>query len=266
MTRSDWTELPRDIRALIQGRTGKIRSVHPAPDGNHANIASAVRAEGGMVFVKAAKKLPERDGAEVASLRREAAINPHVALLAPRLLWTVEAGEWLALGFEHVRGRQPSFEPGSPDLEMLAATIERLQAWPCPEAVTSNVEQRWINVTDDVSAMAGTALLHTDLNPANFIITPERVYLADWAFVSRGAAWLELGLLIPWLLYNGHSAEEAEEWISRFPSWNKANREDIDRWSRAFALLWERRSKNFPSSWATALATLAQRWATYRRV
>lgn len=121
--RSDWNDLPAELRAEIEAHTGPINAVTPAPAGNHADFAATLHTTGGRIFVKAARKLPDRDGAEVMSLRREAAVNPHVTEFAPRLHWTVEAGGRLALGFEHVEGRRADFFPGSADLEILAKTI-----------------------------------------------------------------------------------------------------------------------------------------------
>ncbi|WP_143220951.1 hypothetical protein [Actinomadura sp. CNU-125] len=142
--RSDWDDLPSEVRDAIEARTGAVRRVEAAPAGNHANIASTLHTVDGRVFVKAARKEPGRDGSEVKSLRWEAAINRHVAEHAPRLHWTVEAGGWLVLGFEHVRARHADYRPGSSDLETLAEVIDGLQAMPCPDLLDRRrVDRRW---------------------------------------------------------------------------------------------------------------------------
>ncbi len=62
---------------------------------------------------------------------------------------------WLAVGFEHIRGRHADYSPGNPDLLALAETVHRLQAVPCPEVVVMRVERRWEALAKDVSPMAG---------------------------------------------------------------------------------------------------------------
>ncbi|MFC4050223.1 phosphotransferase [Actinomadura syzygii] len=263
--RSDWTDLPQELRIEIETQTGPISSIDPAPTGNHADIASTLHSPEGLTFVKAARKLADRDGPEVMSLRREAAVNPHVSGFAPRLRWQAEAREWVVLGFEHVSGRRADFTPGSPDLTVLAKTIQAIQTTPCPDVVRMMVERRWQSAAVDVSRLAGTALLHTDLNEENLIITPEgRAYVVDWAFVSRGQAWIELGLLIPWLLKAGHSPREAGEWVSQFDSWNDAEPSHVDLFSEIFAEKWRGHSETNSAAWVAEHAALTKQWATYR--
>lgn len=263
--RTDWTELPGELRHAIEAQTGPIGRIEPAATGNHADIASTLHTPDGPTFVKAARKLPDTDGPEVRSLRWEAAINPHVTEFAPRLRWQAEAGGWLALGFDHVEGRHADFAPGSPDLAILAKTVHALQATPCPNAVKMRVERRWQTVVEDATPMAGDALLHTDLNEDNLIIAPDgRAYVVDWAFVARGAAWVELGLLIPWLLKAGHSPREAAEWVSQFSSWADADQAHIDLFSDAFAAKWKAHNTPDAASWVAQHAALTQQWASYR--
>ncbi|TDB97191.1 phosphotransferase [Actinomadura sp. 7K534] len=263
--RCGWTDLPEELRIEIEAKTGPIGSIEPAPAGNHADIAATLHSPSGLTFVKAARKLADRDGPEVMSLRREAAVNPYVSEFAPRLRWQAEAGEWVAIGFEHVTGRRADFTPGSPDLAVLAKTIHALQSTPCPDVVQMTVERRWQAVTEDVSPMAGPALLHTDLNQDNLIISPEgRTYVVDWAFVSRGQAWVELGLLIPWLLKAGHSPREADEWLSQFASWAGAEPSHIDLFSKVFAERWRKHGEASSAPWVGELAALTEKWANHR--
>ncbi|MEU8799553.1 phosphotransferase [Spirillospora sp. NPDC048819] len=263
--RSDWTDLPEELRIEIEAKAGPISSIDPAPTGNHADIASTLHSPEGLTFVKAARKLADRDGPEVMSLRREAAVNPYVSEMAPRLRFQVEVGEWVALGFEHITGRRADFTPGSPDLAVLAKTIQSIQGTPCPDVVRMVVERRWQSVAKDVSPMSGSALLHTDLNEDNLIITLEgRAYVVDWAFVSRGQAWVELGLLTPWLLKAGHSPREADEWVSQFGSWTDAKPPHVDLFSTALAERWRTHSQTNSADWVAEHAALTKQWADYR--
>lgn len=266
--RSDWACLPPEVLGAITAHTGPIGKVVPAPAGNHADIAATVHTAGGRLFVKAARKTaPDTDGPEVRSLRNEARVLPHVDEFAPRLHWTVETGGWLALGTDHVDGRHADYTPGSPDLDLLAKTLHALQATPCPQAVRIRVERRWTTLTDDVSAMAGQTLLHTDVNPQNLLITPDgRAVLIDWAFTSRGAAWVEPGLLIPWLLKAHHTPAEVHDWLTQFPSWATADPAHIDLFSELSARLWRQRAHN-PGrpAWVALHADLTHQWAQHRR-
>ncbi|GAA0244174.1 hypothetical protein GCM10009527_046110 [Actinomadura nitritigenes] len=263
--RTDWTDLPEDLRNQIAAKTGPIDRIEPAPTGNHADIASTLHTAAGRVFVKAARKLDDQDGPEVTSLRREAAVNPAVPEFAPRLRWQIESGEWLALGFEHVQGRPADFSAGSPDLETLAKTIHAVHQAPCPDAAMA-AERRWQRYVDDPAPLAaGGVLLHTDLNQDNFIITRDgSAYVVDWAFVTRGAPWLELVLLIPWLLKAGHHPQAAEEWAAQFPTWTEAEATDIDTFTAAFARQWRTASQRRQDAWIVRHADLTGRWADYR--
>ncbi|MFI0452469.1 phosphotransferase [Actinomadura sp. 6N118] len=263
--RTDWTDLPKELRTQIEAHTGSIDRIVPAPTGNHADIASTLETSDGRVFVKAARKLEDRDGPEVMSLRREAAVNPAVCEYAPRLRWQAETEGWLALGFDHVQGRPADFSAGSPDLEILAKTVHALQSAPCPDVPMLSGGKRWQKFADDPAPFEGVTLLHTDLNEDNFLITDQgRAFVIDWAFVTRGAAWLELALLIPWLIKAGHTPQAADEWVSQFTSWGDAPPADLDMFSAAFAEQWRTASQVRDDAWITRHADLTARWAAYR--
>ncbi|WP_131735973.1 phosphotransferase family protein [Actinomadura roseirufa] len=263
--RTDWTDLPEELRSGIEANTGPVHLVDPAPKGNHADIACTLFTGAGRVFMKAARKLQDRDGPEVMSLRREAAVNPVISEFAPGLRWQAEAGGWLALGFDHVDGRPADFSAGSPDMELLAKTVHNIQNAPCPDVPMLSAGRRWQRFIDDPAPLGGGSLLHTDLNEDNFIITTDgRAYVVDWAFVTRGVAWLELALLIPWLLKAGHSPQAADEWVSQFPTWASAPSADLDAFTVAFAEQWRAAAQTREDPWISQYADLAGRWAKYR--
>ncbi|GAA2613809.1 phosphotransferase [Actinomadura fulvescens] len=263
--RTDWSDLPEELRKQIQAQTGPISGIVPAATGNHADIAATLLTSHGRVFVKAARKLADRDGPEVMSLRREAAINPAVAEFAPGLRWTAEAGGWLALGFDYVQGRRADFTPGSPDLEILAKTIHAIHNTPCPDVAMLSAERRWHKYTDNPAMFAGNALIHTDLNEDNLIITGDgRAFVVDWAFVTRGAPWLEQMMLIPWLIGANHTPHQADEWISQFPAWTNAQPAAVDAFTAGFAAQWRNAAQARPEEWITRHADLTSQWAAYR--
>ncbi|MEU5992273.1 phosphotransferase [Spirillospora sp. NPDC047418] len=265
--RSHWSDLPPEVISAVTARTGPIGRVEPAPAGNHADIAATIHTADGRLFVKAARKTaPDTDGPEVRSLRWEAAINPHVTEYAPRLHWTVEAGGWLVLAFEHVQARHADYTPGSPDLNVLIKIIGRLQAHPLPDVLErKRVERRWESM-GDMTSLAGNTLLHADLNPANLLIGDDNTaYVVDWTFAGRGTAFLEMALLIPWLLKAGHTPTEAEVWVAQFPAWRATSRATIDLFARVFATKWQANLATNSEAWALEHATAAHRWASHRR-
>jgi hypothetical protein len=77
-------------------------------------------------------------------------------------------------------------------------------------------------------AMPGETFVHTDLNPANLIVSPDGLRVVDWAFATRAAPWVELALLVQWLIGSGHAPEVAEEWMARCPTWGATNPEVLD--------------------------------------
>ncbi|MFI0486700.1 phosphotransferase [Actinomadura sp. 9N215] len=255
------------MREAIAERTGVIRNVQEALGGSNSDLAVVVTGASGRTFVKAAPKVsPDEDGRQVRALRREVAINPCVPEFAPRLLWTVETGGWLAVGSEYVEGREADYSPGSPDLAALTEAIHHLQAIPCPDPVVMRVERRWEALADDVSPMAGNALLHTDLNPNNLLITADQcVYVVDWAFASRGAPWVEVGQVIPWLIHAGHAPAEAEQWAMQFPSWMDADPVIIDRYVYLTAERWAQISAARAAPNVPVNLSLARRWASHRQ-
>ncbi|MCP2336513.1 phosphotransferase [Actinomadura rupiterrae] len=264
--RCAWTDLPAELRTAITAHTGAVRDIRAAPGGSNAAFAATLTGRTGPVFVKAAPTRPDgRDGPQIRALRREIAVNPCVPEFAPRILWSTESGGWLAVAFEHVNARHADYQPGSPDLDALAGLVHRLQRTPCPPVVGLAIERRWAALADDVSAFAGGALLHTDLNPHNVLITEDgRVVLVDWAFASRGAAWVELGQTVPWLLRAGHEPAAAENWAGQFPSWTNAEPAAITLHARLSAIRWQHRHKNHQSPAINASVAVAQQWADYR--
>jgi serine/threonine protein kinase len=160
----------------------------------HADLAGEMRTSRGRAFVKGARLLPDQrgGGAEAWSLLNEAEVLSAVRPHAPELLWRFDAAGWRIVGFEYVNGRQADYTPGSPDLDLIAAAVQDLATRECPPSVKLRVEDRYRALDDRAEAFTGTGLVHCDVNPDNVLITGDgAVCIVDWAFVSRGASWLE---------------------------------------------------------------------------
>jgi hypothetical protein len=237
---------------------GDVHREDPSRSGINSEITSTLHTGRGLVFVKGAAEERARK-----SLHNEAAVNPHVAALAPRLLFDVEAGGWRLLGFEHLDARPVDYSPGSGDLPKLAELVGHLQRTPQPAVVTIPFERRWSHL-GDAGLLAGDALLHTDFNKSNVLITEERAYLVDWAWNSRGAAWVDLAFLTVRLVAAGHHPAEAEEWAAQVPAWKTASAEGIDTFATLNLRLWKRAVEREPRPAWIELAATAKTWASYR--
>ncbi|MFD3511276.1 hypothetical protein [Nocardia sp. NPDC058666] len=58
-------------------------------------------------------------------------------------------------------------------------------------------------------AFDGDALLHTDWFPTNVLVPGDGVRVVDWAWASRGAAWIDAALWAVWLRLAVHTVMPA---------------------------------------------------------
>ncbi|MET8358853.1 aminoglycoside phosphotransferase [Micromonospora sp. NPDC005171] len=254
--RSDWTALPESVTAGIAERVGGTFDVAHAPSGDHAEIASTVTGPARQVFVKAASgKLSVR------SLRYELAVTRAIDRDPPAVLWQFESDGWLVVGTEHLAGPHPDLSPGSTDLNLLLAALKTLQETPAPG-------ETWFTPAARLGfahpAMDGGTLIHSDLNPANLIVTPLGLRIVDWAWATKAAAWVELALLVPWLIGSGHSAEQAEQWLTQLPAWTATDRLVLDDFASRNATKWAAKSRRSTETWVHDLAMWTGEWADHR--
>ncbi|WP_307825378.1 aminoglycoside phosphotransferase [Streptomyces sp. MBT55] len=203
---------------------------------------------------------------------REAAVAPFLTGLAPTLDWHVETAGWDLLGFEALNGHHADYTPNSSDLSEVAALLRRLGETPCPGVELRHAEQRlerYAAHRDDLSFFAGAHLLHTDLNHTNVLVDDhgpqgDRARLVDWAWATRGAAWLDAGYWTIWLIAAGHTPTSAEHWATEVPSWHAAPAEGIAAFAAANATLWAEISTADPAPWTMRLATAAEAWHAHR--
>lgn len=263
MQRTHWVDLPDQVRDAIQAHTGPVLDAHTASAGLNSEVAAILHTAAGRVFAKGLRA----DHPRVWTQQREKIVASHVSPVAPRLLWHVETGGWNILGFEHIDGRHADYTPGSPDLAKVVDVIGQLAEIRCPADVpVKRAEQRWADHLDDPAELemfAGDALLHTDYNPCNVLIS-HKARLIDWAWPTRGAAWIDPACLIVRLMAAGHTAADAEGWARRVPSWTAAPREAVDTFATALSRMWDEIAHHDPSPWKQDMAAVAQQWLTYR--
>jgi hypothetical protein len=265
--RIDWEQLPSSVRHAVEALIGPVLSATTVGDGQNSAIAAILDTRQGRVFVKGLRT----DHRGVVTQQREAAINPHVRAVSPELLWRIEIDGWDLLCFEHVDGRGADYTPGSLDLPLLVATMRQLAELPCPDlppVYFRRAEQRWAEAIHHpaVNVLAGDTILHTDYNPANILITKDgTAQIIDWAWPTKGAAWIDPACLIPRLIACGHSPASAEEVARQCPAWEHADPAAIDLFASALTVLWADIARDqWGEPWKRALALSARRWQDHR--
>ncbi|MFE2022965.1 hypothetical protein ACFW9O_33525 [Streptomyces sp. NPDC059499] len=147
--------------------------------------------------------------------------------------------------------------PGSADLPLVAAALTELQGITAPANIEiKDAADRWAPYAPSgtLRHFAGDALLHTDFAPDNVLITQGRARLVDWAWPTRGAAWIDPGALALRLMDAGHSAEQAIAFVGCFPSWRNAAREALAAFGAATATLWREIAEQHSDEWKQGMA------------
>jgi hypothetical protein len=178
--RIDWAALPEAVTKEVIGRAGGSHIV-PATTGDHAEIAATVTGTNGAVFVKAA-----HTDFGVRSLRFE--LRPGEAVggsHSPTVEWHFETEGWLVVGFEHCEGRYADLSPASPDLDLLGDALTVLGETPVPDVPLFSPTAR---LGFEHPAMDGDTLVHTDLGPANLIVTPRGLSMVRLGYGDQGRA------------------------------------------------------------------------------
>jgi hypothetical protein len=263
LPRTHWDQLSDHVRNAIQDRTGPVLDAETATEGLNSALAAILQTTSGSVFVKGLRT----DHPGVVTQRREALINTYVRTVAPRLLWQVEVDGWSLLAFDYIEGRHADYSPGSPDLPKVIDAMAALGDIVCPDVPIKQAEQRWSDYTDDASAQEffrGNSLLHTDFNPLNVLISDEATYLIDWAWPTRGAAWIDPACFLLRLMAAGHDAAEAEYWAAQTAAWRDAPSDGIAMFAEASSRMWAEIAANEPLPWKQRMASVAQAWVDYR--
>lgn len=267
MVRTAFADLPAEVLAKLDDLAGPVDEFIPAALGNHADVAGEMRTSRGRAFIKGARLHADQrgGGAEAWSLQNESAALSAVRPHAPELLWQFDMAGWRIVGFEFVSGRHADYTPGSPDLDLVAATVEDLATRECPPSVKLRVQDRYAALDARAEVFAGASLVHCDLSPDNVLITPDgAVRIVDWAFVSRGAPWLDFAFMVPWMLRAGHSPQSAESWLAGIPLWKGADPEHVDLFASLLDQAWTRRNVEGAPAWLVEYASLVRTWREVR--
>lgn len=85
------------------------------------------------------------------------------------------------------------------------------------------------------------------------MLVDDRAHIIDWAWPTRGAAWIDPAILILRLLEAGHTLVEADAFAQRFPSWRTAPAEAKEAFAAANAAVWEEIARADSASWEAAM-------------
>jgi hypothetical protein len=253
--KSSWEE----VRELVEKHTGPVHSTESVSEGLSSEVSLIVHTDQESTFVKGRRA----DHPWVWTQRTERAINPTVRPVAPRLRWAVTNDAWDLNGFEYVPGRRADYSPGSADLPAVMSTLQVLQEIRAPDTGLKRAEQRWSDYSSRAQLFTGNTLLHTEWTPGNVLVS-HRAYLVDWAWPTRGAAWIDPACLVVWLISSGHQAESAETQAAYIPSWHTAPPEALYEFALAQARMWAGIADDHPEPWTHSVAAAASRWATHR--
>ncbi|GAA4236570.1 hypothetical protein GCM10022254_46550 [Actinomadura meridiana] len=252
-----------EFASLIRQYTGDVGHVRPSELGTMSDLTALVECEAGPFFIKAVRNKP---GGRRDSLVRERLINPHVRPLSPSLLWHTQDDDWIALGFEVVEGRPADFGRNSPELPGIVDALNQIADLPLPEIALDWTETRWDSYANpqDLEHFRGDALLHADINIFNLMVG-DALWVVDWAWPTRGAAFIEPALFAVQLIAEGHTADSAESWAAGCVSWVDADPEAIDAFALANQRMWDDLSGRAPDRrWMKTMAGAAHEWTAHR--
>lgn len=292
MTRHEWDALPEGIRNAVEQQCGgQVIKAETPKMGCSSEFSAALHLPHGPVFCKGIRVTAPN----VWMHRNEAVVNRTLPCdLAPRLLWEAEADGWLMLGFEHAPGRHPDLSPCSADLASVAEAVTALGRL-TPSAVPDrSIAARWAglpvwqqyadNPPGDLDPwerenlprlveleagayeqLDGGALLHTDLQPGNLLVDDGTVTIIDWAWASRGAAWIDPAFMVIRLMAAGHTPESAESWARRIPAWRTAPPAGVTAFAATVLGLWGHKTRSTSARpHSAALTDVARDWARHR--
>ncbi|WP_063784247.1 hypothetical protein [Streptomyces sp. SBT349] len=255
---------PLPFLSLIHPYTGDVTGIRRAESGPGTDFAAVVECEKGAFFVKAMRN----HGWRSASINRERLIIPYVEPISPALCWGAADEGWAVLGLEVAEGRRPDFEPGSPDLPTMVELVDRIGKVDLPDVARSWTETRWdrfLTRESEIGLLRGDALLHADINPYNLIVGDERSWAVDWAWPTRGAAFIDPAMFVVQLISSGHTPEGAETWASGCTAWREADPVAVDAFAAAYLRMRREMAERRPDTASRkAMLHAAATWVAHR--
>jgi len=246
--RVHWDALPSSVRDAIEERLGgRVVEAVTQPGGFSPGLAARLRTDDGRrVFVKAVSETANPD--TPALHRREAVVvaglPPNAAV--PKLLWTYDAGGWVALGFSDIQGRMPAQPWREEELNLVVKGLQRLHEVLTPSPIESSTAveafathirgwqelkateatglnswstknlERLVELEAAAPEMvSGRTLLNFDVRADNILISGSEVYFVDWPWARIGHPFVEWLGLAPSVGMQGGPAPD--ELLRRLP-------------------------------------------------
>jgi hypothetical protein len=233
MARIGWDVVPLEVRRAIAAEAGgEVVAVGEVDGGFSPCLAARLGlADGRSVFVKAVSSAQNPDSPDF--VRRELAVLAAMpaVLPVPRLLASIDDGEWVVAISECVEGRLPRQPWVAAELESAFSAVAALGGTVAPPHLPSAAERftplfdgwrslvaadavppEWSGRVDELQALeehaldavAGDRLVHADIRADNLLVTAKgEVVIVDWAHACRGASWLDVVLWAPPLVLEG---------------------------------------------------------------
>jgi aminoglycoside phosphotransferase (APT) family kinase protein len=241
--RLPWRSLPPAIAAAVEAEFGSpIAGATTQPEGFSPAIAArVVLTDSRRLFLKAAGPNPNPEAPAIYRSEARVAAELPTSVPAPRLLWSYDDGEWVALAFDDIEGATPALPWRVDQLTRVLAALSDLREalTPAPVSVPT-VQARlgpvqfrgWRHALDAgepareqiarvapwaahhldrlatleglwEEAAGGASLVHGDIRADNLLLTDDRVVFVDWPWASLGAEWLDLLFFLPSVAMQG---------------------------------------------------------------
>lgn len=97
------------------------------------------------------------------------------------------------------------------------------------------------------------------------IVNQHRARLVDWAWATRGAAWLDAGYWVIWLIAEGgHTPASAERWAAGIPAFRDAPPAAVKAFAAANESVWAGIAQAGPDPWTHRVHQATKAWAAHR--
>jgi aminoglycoside phosphotransferase (APT) family kinase protein len=238
--RIGWAELPEQIRKRVEAVVGApvVSAVSQTGGFSPGTADRVVTAAGRRAFVKAVSTTLNMRSVELARAEAHVTARMPVDAPVPRLLASLDDGEWVVLIHEDVEGRHPRTPWVQDEIDATVRALRQLAAAVTPAPVTGVPQaaehlaspfRGWARLATDpppdldpwvaahldelraaadrgLAAVAtGSTLVHCDLRADNLLVRPDgSVVVVDWPYGCIGPAWLDTLLLaMNVLVYGG---------------------------------------------------------------
>jgi hypothetical protein len=259
--RAAYEAVPEQVRSWVERELGSAVVSAESQSGGFSPGAAArlVAADGSRAFVKAVgpELNPESPGihrSELAAMRA----MPETPW-TPRLLAGYDDGDWVALLFEDIEGRQPHHPWPADEVERVFGALGELSRalTPTPWAEAPKLTEMaasffhgWGSLAESgldgvdpwivkhlpelvelqeraVEAVQGDTLTHWDIRADNVLLTPAGgVVFVDWAWACQAAGWADAVAASLDLMLSGTTVD-VDELLATQPATVSVDQEDV---------------------------------------